>query len=40
MLNLPVLDDQRFEDIVTGAKNHIPQLCAEWTDFKIGRAHV
>lgn len=33
MLNLPVLDDQRFEDIVTEAKNRIPQLCAEWTDF-------
>ena len=33
MLNLPVLDDQRFEDIVTEAKKRIPQLCAEWTDF-------
>jgi len=33
LLNLPVLDDQRFEDIVTEAKKRIPQLCAEWTDF-------
>lgn len=33
MLNVPELDDQRFDDIVENAVNRIPYLYPEWTDF-------
>jgi len=31
--NLPVIDDRRFDDIVTEAKARIPRYTEEWTDF-------
>lgn len=33
MLPLPILDDEKFEDIFTDAKRQIPGLTSEWTDF-------
>ena len=31
--NFPVIDDRRFDDIVTEAKARIPRYTPEWTDF-------
>lgn len=33
MLNVPNLDDQRYDDILESAKNRIPHLYDQWTDF-------
>ena len=32
-LPIPRLDDRTFEDLVRDAKNKIPSLCPQWTDF-------
>ena len=33
MLNVPNLDDQRYDEILESARNRIPYLYDEWTDF-------
>jgi len=33
MLPIPSLDDERFREIAENARNMIPMLCPDWTDF-------
>jgi Uncharacterized homolog of phage Mu protein gp47 len=35
MIKLPVLDDQKYDDIVNNARLKIPKLLPEWTNFNV-----